>query len=88
MRQDRVAQRGIGQSGDHRNLDGGHHLRRADPERRETEDAVTVRTAIAFSVQTAHRQLERAIAASMRLRDEILPRAESVLHGPNLVQLQ
>src|SRR5207253_2499748 len=43
MRQDSVAQRGIGQSCDHRNLDGGHHLRRADTERRETEDAVAVR---------------------------------------------
>src|SRR2546430_995811 len=42
MRQDSVAQRGIGQSCDHRNLDGGHDLRRADTERRETEDAVAV----------------------------------------------
>jgi outer membrane protein, heavy metal efflux system len=43
--------------------------------------ARAVRNDIAFSVQTAHRKLERAIAASIRLRDEILPRAESVLHG-------
>jgi outer membrane protein, heavy metal efflux system len=43
--------------------------------------ARAVRNEIAFSVQTAHRKLERAIAASMRLREEILPRANSVLQG-------
>ena len=41
----------------------------------------TIRNELSLSVQTAHRKLARAIAAATLLREEILPRAESVLQG-------
>jgi cobalt-zinc-cadmium efflux system outer membrane protein len=40
-----------------------------------------VRNELFLRLQTAHSKLERAIATSMLLREEILPRAESVLHA-------
>jgi len=40
--QDRIAQRGIGQPCDHRNLDGGQDLPRTDTEGREPEDTIAI----------------------------------------------
>ena len=42
MSQDRIAQRGVGQPCDHRNLDGGQDLPRADTEGGESEDAIAI----------------------------------------------
>jgi cobalt-zinc-cadmium efflux system outer membrane protein len=43
--------------------------------------ARTIRNELSHRVQTAHRKLARAIAAVTLLREEILPRAESILQG-------
>jgi cobalt-zinc-cadmium efflux system outer membrane protein len=43
--------------------------------------AEALRNDLSLRVQTAHRKLERAIAAATLLREEILPRAESVLQA-------
>jgi hypothetical protein len=42
MSQNRIAQRGVGQPGDHRNLDGGQGLPRTDTEGRESEDPIAI----------------------------------------------
>ena len=42
MSQNGIAQRGIGQPGDHRNLDCGQGLPRTGTERREPEDAIAI----------------------------------------------
>ena len=49
MSQDRVAQRGVGQSRGHRNLDGGEDLPGTDTEGREPEDAVAISVHKAFT---------------------------------------
>jgi cobalt-zinc-cadmium efflux system outer membrane protein len=43
--------------------------------------ARAIRNELSLSIQTAHRKLVRAIAAATLLREEILPRAQSVLEG-------
>src|SRR5947209_2219217 len=43
MGEDRVPQRGVGHTADHRRLDGGHQLACLGPERGEAENLVTVR---------------------------------------------
>src|SRR6266478_2966214 len=42
VRQDRIAQRRVGQPCDHRNLDGGQDLPRTDTEGREPKDAIAI----------------------------------------------
>jgi cobalt-zinc-cadmium efflux system outer membrane protein len=44
----------------------------------------TIRNELLLNIQTAHSKLARAIAAATLLREEIVPRAESVLQGADI----